>query len=167
MCAHVLVMCWPWYAGRCYVLDSYMADGSTREVKGSDGFRALNVNPAVPPAVSGGSVLPRYLGVLGMPGLAAYAGIARLIGIKPGMTVVVSSAAGAVGLVAAQVAKVLGARVVGATGSDEKVKYLQSCGIDAFNYRSAEGKRLEGTQRSARDAPRRRGTRCAFFLLKC
>ena len=81
-----------------------------------------------------------------MPGLAAYAGVARLIDVQPGATIVVSSAAGAVGLVAAQVAKAMGAaRVVGATGSEEKVAFLQSCGIEAFNYRSKEtGKRLEG-----------------------
>lgn len=49
------------------------------------------------------------------------------------------SAAGAVGLVAAQVAKALGGRVVGATGSDAKVQFLESCGIKAFNYRGPGG----------------------------
>lgn len=78
-----------------------------------------------------------YLGVLGMPGLTAYAGLTRIAGLKEGDTVFVSGAAGAVGGVAGQVARNLGAgRVIGSAGSAEKVAYLtDELGYDAaFDY---------------------------------
>lgn len=78
-----------------------------------------------------------YLGVLGMPGLTAYVGLTRLAGLKEGDTVFVSGAAGAVGGVAGQVARNLGAgRVIGSAGSAEKVAYLtDELGYDAaFDY---------------------------------
>lgn len=79
-----------------------------------------------------------YLGVLGMPGLTAYVGLTRIAGLKEGDTVFVSGAAGAVGGVAGQVARNLGAgRVIGSAGSAEKVAYLtDELGYDAaFDYR--------------------------------
>lgn len=80
-----------------------------------------------------------YLGILGMPGLTAYFGMTDICTPRPGETVVVSGAAGAVGLVAGQIARIMGARVVGIAGSDEKVKLLvHSFGYDeVINYKTA------------------------------
>ncbi|HEY5470133.1 MAG TPA: NADP-dependent oxidoreductase [Bacteroidales bacterium] len=81
-----------------------------------------------------------YLGVLGMPGLTAYFGITDIGKPKKGDTVVISGAAGAVGIVAGQIAKLLGARVIGITGSDEKCKLLLGeFGFDeAINYKTTK-----------------------------
>ncbi|MEU4446271.1 NADP-dependent oxidoreductase [Actinosynnema sp. NPDC050801] len=79
-----------------------------------------------------------YLGVLGMPGLAAYAGLLEVAAFKEGDVVFVSGAAGAVGQVVGQVARLRGAkRVIGSAGSDAKVAYLvDELGFDAaFNYK--------------------------------
>ncbi|WP_405755142.1 NADP-dependent oxidoreductase [Streptomyces sp. NBC_01411] len=77
-----------------------------------------------------------YLGVLGMPGLTAYAGILEVAALCPGETVFVSAAAGAVGSAAGQIARLKGAaRVVGSAGSPCKVAYLRDIGFDAsFDY---------------------------------
>jgi NADPH-dependent curcumin reductase len=71
------------------------------------------------------------LGALGMPGQTAYAGIVETAGVRAGETVVISAAAGAVGSIAGQIAKVLGARVVGIAGGPEKCKALLELGFDA------------------------------------
>src|SRR5690606_21292432 len=78
-----------------------------------------------------------YLGVLGMPGVTAYVGLTAIAGLREGETVFVSGAAGAVGQVAGQVAKALGAaRVVGSAGSPAKIERLLELGYDAaFNYK--------------------------------
>jgi len=88
------------------------------------------VTPAIDPVY--------YLGPLGTPGLTGYAGITQVAKPKQGETVVVSATTGAVGMVAAQVAKRLGLTVVGMASSDEKVRYLvDELGLDAaFNYRT-------------------------------
>jgi NADPH-dependent curcumin reductase CurA len=80
-----------------------------------------------------------YLGVLGMPALTAYVGLLDIAGLKQGDVVFVSGAAGAVGSMAGQMAKLKGAaRVIGSAGTDEKVAWLREIGFDAaFNYRSA------------------------------
>jgi hypothetical protein len=77
-----------------------------------------------------------YLGALGMPGLTAYVGLLDIAAMAPGDTVFVSSAAGAVGSLAGQIARLRGAgRVVGSAGSAAKVRYLEELGFDAgFNY---------------------------------
>ena len=77
-----------------------------------------------------------YLGVLGMPGMTAYVGLKAVAGLKEGDTVFVSGAAGAVGSVAGQLARLLGAgRVIGSAGSPEKVAWLKEIGFDdAFDY---------------------------------
>jgi NADPH-dependent curcumin reductase CurA len=77
-----------------------------------------------------------YLGLLGMTGLTAWAGL-ELMQIKEGDVLFVSAAAGAVGSVAGQLAKLRGARVIGSAGSAEKVKLLtDELGFDAaFNYK--------------------------------
>jgi NADPH-dependent curcumin reductase CurA len=80
-----------------------------------------------------------YLGVLGMPGLTAYVGLLDIAALQPGDVVFVSGAAGAVGSMAGQVAKLKGAaRVIGSAGSDDKVRWLREIGFDAaFNYKTA------------------------------
>jgi NADPH-dependent curcumin reductase CurA len=80
-----------------------------------------------------------YLGVLGMPTLTAYVGLLDIAKLQPGDTVFVSGAAGAVGSVAGQIAKLKGAaRVIGSAGTDEKVAWLREIGFDAtFNYKTA------------------------------
>lgn len=77
------------------------------------------------------------LGVLGMPGMTAYFGLLEIGKPKKGETVVVSGAAGAVGTVVGQIAKIMGCRVIGIAGSDEKVEYLiKELGFDAaVNYK--------------------------------
>jgi len=79
-----------------------------------------------------------YLGVLGMTGLTAYAGLTRIADLKEGDVVFVSGAAGAVGGAVGQIAKALGAsKVIGSAGSPEKVRHLtEDLGFDAaFSYR--------------------------------
>lgn len=87
------------------------------------------LDPAIAPVTTA-------LGILGMPGMTAYFGLTELCAPKPGETVVVSGAAGAVGSAAGQIAKILGCRVFGTAGSDEKCDYLLRLGFDgAMNYR--------------------------------
>ena len=79
-----------------------------------------------------------FLGVLGMPGLTAYFGFMHIGKPKNGETVVVSGAAGAVGIIVGQIAKLQGCRVVGIAGSDEKIKLLkEEFGFDeVINYKT-------------------------------
>uniref|UniRef100_A0A5B7BTF2 Putative 2-alkenal reductase (NADP(+)-dependent) n=1 Tax=Davidia involucrata TaxID=16924 RepID=A0A5B7BTF2_DAVIN len=83
-----------------------------------------------------GIALPDYLSCLGVPGFAAWVGIEVLGNPIPGSNVFVSAAAGGVGMFAGQLAKIKGCRVIGSTGSDEKVKLSkEEFGYDdAFNY---------------------------------
>jgi NADPH-dependent curcumin reductase CurA len=80
------------------------------------------------------------LGILGMPGLTAYFGLLDIGKPRAGETVVVSGAAGAVGSIVGQIAKIKGCRVVGIAGSDQKVAWLRDeLGFDAaFNYKTTE-----------------------------
>ncbi|RKT52371.1 NADP-dependent oxidoreductase [Saccharothrix australiensis] len=103
-----------------------------REYAAVDASTAVKVDPERAP-------LTAYLGVLGMPGQTAYVGVLDVAAFKEGDVVFVSGAAGAVGQIAGQVAKLRGAaRVVGSAGTDEKVRYLvEELGFDAaFNYRN-------------------------------
>lgn len=77
-----------------------------------------------------GVPLSTYLGVLGMPGATAYAGITEICKPKKGETVVVSAASGAVGSIAGQLAKRAGARVIGIAGGAEKCLWVQ----DSLNF---------------------------------
>jgi hypothetical protein len=80
----------------------------------------------------GGVPLSAYLGVLGMPGATAYAGVTEILKPKAAETVVISAASGAVGSVAGQLARRAGARVVGIAGGPEKCLWVQdSLGFDA------------------------------------
>ncbi|MEV5544852.1 NADP-dependent oxidoreductase [Streptomyces sp. NPDC052309] len=103
-----------------------------REYAALDAKNAVKVDPEAAP-------LSTYLGVLGMTGLTAYAGLLRTAAFKEGDSVFVSGAAGAVGSQVGQIARLKGAsRVIGSAGSDEKVKLLvEEYGFDAaFNYKS-------------------------------
>jgi NADPH-dependent curcumin reductase CurA len=85
--------------------------------------------------------LTTYLGVLGMPGMTAYFGLLDIGKPKPGETVVVSGAAGAVGSVVGQIAKIKGCRVVGIAGGAEKCAYLKKLGFDAaIDYKGEDVK---------------------------
>ncbi len=89
------------------------------------------VDPALAPVQT-------FLGTLGMPGITAYFGLLDIGEPKEGETVFVSAAAGAVGAIVCQIAKLKGCRVVGTAGSDAKVDWLvQSAGADAaINYKT-------------------------------
>lgn len=105
------------------------------------------VNPSLPTA-PGQSIykmpdmqgLPESLavGAIGMPGVTAYFGFLEICKPKPGETVVVTGAAGAVGSLVGQIAKIKGCKVIGFAGSDDKVQWLeQDLGFDrAFNYKT-------------------------------
>ena len=80
------------------------------------------------------------LGALGMPGFTAWIGLFEIGEVKEGETIYISGAAGAVGSVAAQIAKLKGLQVIGSAGSEEKVEWLRSLGVEAFNYRETKAK---------------------------
>jgi len=107
--------------------------GGWREHALNDGTLAYRVDPTLAPVSTA-------LGVLGMPGLTAYAGVTEIAPVKEGETVYVSAAAGAVGSAAGQIARLRGCRVVGSAGSAEKVDWLTGeLGFDAaFDYHGAD-----------------------------
>ena len=83
--------------------------------------------------------LTAHLGILGMPGVTAYFGLFDVGRPVAGETVVVSAAAGAVGSVVGQLAKLAGCRVVGTAGSDRKVEWIESIGFDVgINYKDED-----------------------------
>src|SRR5260221_14073689 len=96
-----------------------------------DGKSLRKIDPA-------GVPLSAYLGVLGMPAFTAWYGITHICRPKPGETVFVSAATGAVGQVAGQLAKLAGARVVGCAGDEDKCVWaVREAGYDAcFNHRT-------------------------------
>ncbi len=104
----------------------------------SDGKGLRKLDPALAP-------LSTALGVLGMPGLTAYFGVTEICRPRAGETMVVSGAAGAVGSLAGQIGKILGCRVIGTAGSDEKVRWITGeLGFDGgFNYKTARDYRAE------------------------
>jgi hypothetical protein len=103
-----------------------------REWALSDGRGLRALDPGLAPVSTA-------LGVLGMPGLTAYVGLLDIGEAREGETVFVSGAAGAVGSVAGQLAKLLGCRVIGCAGSAEKVAWLEELGFDlAFDYRETD-----------------------------
>jgi NADPH-dependent curcumin reductase CurA len=109
--------------------DVVLSGKGWREYFVSDGSDLERIEPQAP--------LSYYLGVLGMPGMTAYVGLYDLAQPKPGETVFVSAASGAVGGVAGQLARIRGCRVIGSVGSAEKMRHVRDdLGFDAaFNYR--------------------------------
>jgi len=101
----------------------------------SDGKGLTRIDPCVAP-------LPVYLGALGMPGMTAYFGLLDICKPQPGETVVVSGAAGAVGTVVGQIARIKDCRVVGIAGGADKCDYLRKdLGFDAvIDYKSQDVK---------------------------
>jgi len=99
----------------------------------SDGTGVRKIDPTLAP-------ISTALGVLGMPGMTAYFGLLDLGKPQPGETVVVSGAAGAVGSIVGQIAKIKGCRVVGIAGGERKVNYLlKELGFDAaFDYKTVQ-----------------------------
>lgn len=95
----------------------------TRSVEPGRHLRKLDPEAGVP--------LSAYLGVLGMPGFTAYAGLLTIGQPKPGETVVVAAATGPVGSAVGQIARLKGARAVGIAGGAQKVSYLRELGFDA------------------------------------
>lgn len=90
-----------------------------------------------------------FLGILGMPGLTAWAGLTQIGEPKAGETLFVSGGAGAVGSAVAQMGKNLGLTVVATAGSDEKCAWLKSVGVDhAINYRTC-GSLLDAVRAAA------------------
>ncbi len=90
----------------------------------------------------GASGLPdsAFLGIVGMPGLTAYAGILRVAALKEGDTVFVSGAAGAVGSTVVQIAKIKNCRVIGSAGGPDKCALVKSLGADeCIDYKIAGG----------------------------
>ena len=99
----------------------------------TNGGGLTKVNPAAAP-------LPVYLSALGMPGMSAYFGLLEVGQPKPGETVVVSGAAGAVGAVVGQIAKIKGCRAVGIAGGARKCDYVvRDLGFDAaIDYKAED-----------------------------
>jgi NADPH:quinone reductase len=99
----------------------------------AQGHELRKIDPSLAP-------ISTALGVLGMPGLTAFFGLLDICDPQPGETVVVSGAAGAVGVLVGQIAKIKGCRVVGVAGSDAKISWLlDELGFDAaLNYKTAE-----------------------------
>jgi len=91
--------------------------------------------------------LPTYLGALGMPGMTAYFGLLEVGKPKPGETVVVSGAAGAVGTVVGQIAKIKGARVIGIAGGEAKTRWL----VDELGFDAAIDYKREDVRKALRE----------------
>jgi NADPH-dependent curcumin reductase CurA len=104
-----------------------------REAGVVDGERVRKLDPGL-------AAPSTALGALGMPGFTAWLGLTEIAEVKEGETIYVSGAAGAVGSAATQIAKLKGLRVIGSAGSDEKVEWLRSLGVEAFNYRETRAK---------------------------
>ena len=117
-------------SGQFQVGDHVLGRKGWREYYVSDGAELTKIDPNLAPVQT-------YLGTLGMPGLTAYVGLLDIGHPKAGETVFVSAAAGAVGTVVCQIAKLQGCRVVGSAGAPDKVTWLREvAGVDAaFNYK--------------------------------
>ena len=134
-----------------YVVD-FLGGWKTHYV--SKGERTQKVDPGLAP-------LSAYLGVLGMPGMTAWAGVTQILKPQEGETVFVSGAAGAVGSLVCQLSKAKGARVVASAGSPAKCEWLEKeAGVDvALNYKDYKNS-TELTKALAAAAPK--GVNCYF-----
>jgi NADPH-dependent curcumin reductase CurA len=107
---------------------------------------AFNANPKALAAAGMGAITKldtqgvppqAFLGVAGMPGMTAYVGLLKIAALKDGDVVFVSAAAGAVGSIVCQIAKLKGHTVIGSAGGPEKVAFLKSIGVDhVIDYKS-------------------------------
>ena len=118
---------------RFKVDDIVLGMSGWREYFISDSTGLFKVDPTVAP-------IQTFLGTVGMPGFTAYYGLIEIGNPQKGQTIFVSAAAGAVGAIVCQIAKIKGCYVVASAGSDEKVAWLlQEAGVDAaFNYKKAD-----------------------------
>ena len=127
----------------CEVVESNLPSYQTSEiVAASTGWQEYSLSDG-----EGTRKIDRFLGpisyalgVLGMPGLTAYAGLLNIGKPQPGETVVVAAASGAVGSVVGQIAKIKGCRVVGIAGGDEKCRFVKGeLGFDdCIDHRAPE-----------------------------
>jgi NADPH-dependent curcumin reductase CurA len=115
-----------WAVGETVVLEAGLQNYCT-----SDGTGVRRAN-------TGSAPVSTALGVLGMPGLTAYAGLTQISELKPGETIVVSAASGPVGCMVGQLARIMGARPIGIAGSDAKCRWaVQHAGFEAcINYKT-------------------------------
>lgn len=134
----------------------YIVDftGGWKEYYISKGERTQKVDPDLAP-------LSAYLGVLGMPGMTAWAGLTQILKPKEGETLFVSGAAGAVGSLVCQLGKIKGCRVIGSAGSEAKCDWLKNeAGVDVtLNYKDYKNA-AELTKALAEAAPK--GVDCYF-----
>ncbi|MEO1515058.1 MAG: NADP-dependent oxidoreductase [Bacteroidota bacterium] len=117
----------------------YSGWGGVQQYSLSDGQRWFQVFPEMAP-------LPTFIGTLGMPGMTAYFGFLEVGQPKEGETVLVSGAAGAVGSIVGQIAKIKGCRAVGIAGGPEKCQYL----IDELGFDAAIDYKNENVRKSIR-----------------
>jgi NADPH-dependent curcumin reductase CurA len=111
----------------------------TQEYAALDGGQLIKIDPKVAP-------LPTYLNTLGMPGMTAYFGLLDVCQPKPGDTVVISGAAGAVGATVGQIAKIKGCRAVGIAGGAAKCRYL----VDELGFDAAIDYKAEDVRKTLR-----------------
>jgi len=128
--------------------------GGWQEFHVADASSLQKVDPGLAP-------LSAYLGVLGMPGMTAWAGMSQILKPKEGETLFVSGAAGAVGSLVCQLGKIKGLRVIGSAGSAEKCDWLKAeAGCDvALNYKDYSDSTAL-TKALAKAAPK--GVHCYF-----
>lgn len=121
--------------------DFVVGHGGVQQYAVTDGKGVHKVDPKLAP-------LSTYLGVLGMPGMTGYFGLLKSGEPKSGETVVVSGAAGAVGGLVGQIAKIKGCRVVGIAGGEEKCKFL----IDELGFDAAIDYKNENVKKALKQA---------------
>jgi NADPH-dependent curcumin reductase CurA len=130
-------------AGIARVIESRHADFAVGdEVYGVFGVQryALSDGRGVTPVDTTLAPAPVHLGVLGISGLTAYFGLLDIGRPEPGQTVVISGAAGSVGIVAGQIARIKGCRAIGIAGGQEKCRWLvEELGFDAaIDYKAGD-----------------------------
>lgn len=121
--------------------DYVVGHGGVQQYAVTDGKGVHKVDPKLAP-------LSTYLGVLGMPGMTGYFGLLKSGEPKAGETVVVSGAAGAVGGLVGQIAKIKGCRVVGIAGGEAKCKFL----IDELGFDAAIDYKNENVKKALKQA---------------